>query len=458
MPPEPIEPTEQIDKDPQAEVVDDQTSSAQPEVLASPAVKTEADETLGKTRQRLEAMEEDEKLRPLRNSIYALHQNNKPTENFRTIIDLLENKRIKKQDKPPVINVLLLMIADEFGVIGDTRDSKKGWIDTEWLHNFYKMCQEYLKYFEGMVSEEWRTQMFTRIAAECLKPFDISEPEDKEPTWRARRFSERIDLAEEINKTVPVQNLEQGIQKGIGVIGRILRANTSIDYYEQSTGESRDRYDISTLARKYGIALPSRKETWEKKIKEEMDSVDESIREKEKELEKDNEVGDLRRVEESIQRLEKLLEEASRKIKGLTLPEGASSIQDVIANFRERLSKISTQNILRRIRYHVKSLEQALESGSQDRIDRNIRDFLSTASFTDQQVVNVEEIIVTLEEMRYKERTRITDLAAEISSDPTMAHKKGEELIIRGKVLTKISEAITDFSKLRPKVVLTQGS
>lgn len=455
MPDEPIEPTEPIDKDPQAEVVDDQASQAKAvDVDASadsglPAAKTAVDSTTDLARARYESMMEGQKLRPLINSIYALY-NDRPSDTARTILDLLNNDKISKKDKHAVIKILFLMITEKFGVIGATGDGKKDWIETEWLNNFYKTFQEYLKYFDGIAEVEWKNGILTRIAAECFKPFDVSTPEDKEPVWRAKRFSERIDLAEEIDRTIPVKDLEQGKQKGAAVIAGILRQNMSIAYYEGTTGDSGNKYDIQTLAGKYDIALPSKKETWEKKIKEDIDVVERKIKAKEAELERGNEVGDLKELESSISALGQTLKQAFAEIKGLTLPEGVISIDSIITGFRDRLGKIVTKNILRRIQYHVKSLEQAFESGNEDRINRNIRDFLETIRY--EQSVNVEEIVTTLEGMRSSEETRIKDLASEIGADPSLASKQGEKLAIRGKVLAKINTAIADFSKLRPKV------
>lgn len=421
-----------------------------------PATGTEVDSTSEQTRSRLEAsMEAGEKMRPLVNAIHALHAKREPINTFQTVLDLLRNDKISKKDKHSAIKTLMLMITENFGKTEYTETGKPTWTSNEYLENFYKILQEYIKYFEGIVEKDCHHEMLKRIAEECLKPFDVTQERESEPVWVAEHLSARIDFAEEINRTVPIEDLAQRKQKGVAMISRILGENTSIAYYNPtSRNDSDNNAIVGTLARKHDIALPSKKEVWEKKIQEEIGNIDKKLKELEQRLESGKVVYELGKIERSIGSTEQFLKQASQEIEGFILPAGATSVEAIIGDFRKRLEKISTSNTLLETEISLQSLESAFK-GNGEIIDNCVRNFLGKVHTTrDNPEVDViiPKITARLETLRIEEEQRIKDLAGEIVTDPTKAEEKGDKLATRGKVLKRINSTIASFnSKLGGK-------
>src|SRR3989338_1325274 len=408
------------------------------------------DTALDSIHARFENLDQQDKKAELLKSIEALGKLPHPRDAFVKVISMtLLSKTTPKMRQQIILQEMInFFMESTFDVSNQSLASRpRDWINIEFLKKIYKVILAYHAYFKELIAssseaETWYTESLSILKKEGVKAFESYKPSDDEPLWLAKHHSERLIWLEELHGAAPIPDYKSQHEKAVAVIADILSRNMKRSFWEHNPFHTKPSHDeIVELAQQWNITLPTEEEFLERKVRDTVDRIENTLSVWEAEQAKKNIVYHLEGSDRDVKPRIALLEEAALKFPNLHC--------DKIPSFQARLASIVRTNILFNLEKERVQFEEELRSGKIQRIEHAAQTFFNFLRLetTPETLAgpSLDAIRSTVESFQREQETRMDRLLAAIALDRSKAvadSSEFQELGARGELLKKVQTIV----------------
>jgi hypothetical protein len=325
-------------------------------------------------------------------------------------------------------------------------------INEEYMMKMWEFLEKFKEFFREEMPDEDFDYFVRKYIGELALSFYITEKRCP-ALWYASGHDEKMDKIKEIaGKYVvisPQQVAALDAQAKIA-IREVLTEHLTPELYSGSAGGDTNESVIRRLAWKYAIELPTELEYWQKRVRNEMQSLGGIMRGFEEDKEKPYVKYEIDRKNKVIADGLEVLKAGFAKFGSSVLPDGVSSMDDWIKAFNERLVAVKKFNLRHlfgeRENRLADDLKKASDARNPDEIGRALSfygDLIKEAGEDLTLSVNVTDLI----ERKISEiDLEITVLSQSVSQDLSLAERNGEVISTLGKLRNILDAGLKKFS------------
>ena len=368
----------------------------------------------------------------------------------------VESPYLDKRSKYQTCRGILQDAMGSYGIvrIGDSIDgSLHTGINEDYMMKMWEFLEKFREFFGEEMPDEDFDYFVRKYIGELALSFYITE-KGCPALWYANNHDRKMDKIKEILNKYGIISSQQATaletQAKIA-IRKVLTEHLAPELYSGSAGGGKDESLIRRLAEKYGIELPTELEYWQKRVSEEMQSLEEIVRKFEEDKKEPFVKYEIERKSKVIAGGLEVLRAGFSKFDSSVLPDGVSSMDNWIQTFNEQLVAVKKFNLRHLFKEREEKLAKDFKKALDDRDSNEIRrcisfydDLIKEAGEDLSLSVNVTDLI------RQKISgidSEITALSQGIFEDLSSAERNGEAISALGKLRNILDAGLKKFSE-----------